>query len=113
MGLYEKGLVLAVELRSLAQQYNVPFIVAAQTNRNSFQDRPGMDSISDSIGISQTADLMVTINRNEKLDLDGHVEGYLAKSRFSKNGSKFVFGADYETMQLCDIILTDQEEEQE
>lgn len=105
MGLYEKGLAIAVELRSLAQQYNVPFVVAAQTNRNSFQDRAGMDSIADSIGISQTADLMITINRNEKLDQDGLVEGYLAKSRFSKNGSSYTFSADYETMQICDIDL--------
>lgn len=106
MGLYEKGLAIAVELRALAQKYGVPFIVAAQTNRSSFQDRAGMDSISDSIGISQTADLMITINRSEKMDLDNQVEGYLAKSRFSKAGSKFLFAADYETMQLADIDMS-------
>jgi replicative DNA helicase len=105
MGLYEKGLEIAVELRAIAQQYNVPFIVAAQTNRNSFSDRAGMDSIADSIGISQTADLMVTINRNEKLDTDGHVQGYLAKSRFSKNGALFTFAACYETMQINDVEM--------
>jgi len=104
MGLYEKGLSIAVELRSLAQQYNVPFVVAAQTNRSSFQDRAGMDSIADSIGISQTADLMMTINRNEQLDTDNQVEVYLAKSRFCKNGLKYVFSVDYESMQVNDII---------
>lgn len=115
MGLYEKGLELAVELRSLAQQYNIPFIVAAQTNRNSFQDRPGMDSIADSIGISQTADLMITINRKPDLDQNNQVEGYLAKSRFCKAGMKFIFAADYETMQLTDVVggdILDTEEEE-
>ena len=104
MGLYEKGLSIAVELRSLAQQYEVPFIVAAQTNRSSFGDRAGMDNISDSIGISQTADLLLTINRNEQLDQDNQVEIYLAKSRFCKNGSKFIFSADYETMRVADVV---------
>ena len=112
-GLYEKGLNIAVELRSLAQQYNIPFIVAAQSNRNSFQDRAGMDNIADSIGISQTADLMLTINRNEQLDNDDQVEVYLAKSRFSKNGLKFIFSADYECMQVADIISSSQNEEED
>jgi len=112
MGLYEKGLSIAVELRSLAQQYNIPFIVAAQSNRNSFQDRAGMDNIADSIGISQTADLMLTINRNEQLDQDNQVEIYLAKSRFSKNGSKYIFSADYETMQVFDVSTHNVENEE-
>jgi len=68
MGLYEKGLAIAVELRSLAQQYNVPFVVAAQTNRNSFGDRAGMDNIADTICIFQTADLFLTIYRKEEVD---------------------------------------------
>ena len=104
MGLYEKGLNIAVELRSLAQQYNIPFIVAAQTNRSSFSDRPGMENMSDSIGISQTADLILTINRNESLDQNNQVEIYLAKSRFSRNGLKFIFSVDYNTMQANDIM---------
>ena len=98
MGLYEKGLGIAVELRGLAQTYGVPFIVAAQTNRSSFEDRIGQDKISDSIGISQTADMLMTINRNEEDDRENHVKLYVAKSRFSKNGDTFIFKVDYDCM---------------
>jgi replicative DNA helicase len=104
MQLYEKGLALAVELRSLAQRYDVPFIVAAQTNRDSFSDTVGMDKISDSIGISQTADVLITINRNDELDNEGCVILYLAKSRFSQNGKKWLFKVNYDCQRVNDYI---------
>lgn len=103
MGLYEKGLSLSVELRSIAQRYDIPLIVAAQTNRASFEDRVGQDKIADSIGIAQTADLVMTINRNSELDEKNHVNIYLAKSRFCKNGSTFLFHVNYDCMRVDDI----------
>ena len=104
MGLYEKGLSLAVELRSLAQRYDIPFIVAAQTNRDSFSDRVGQDKISDSIGIAQTCDMLMTINRNDELDLKDQVNMYIAKSRFCKNGDTFLFHVQYDCMRVDEIL---------
>jgi len=103
-GLYEKGLGIAVELRSLAQRYNIPFIVAAQTNRSSFEDRVGQDKIADSIGIAQTCDLLMTINRNKELDEKDQVTLYLAKSRFSKSNETFLFQVKYDCMRVDDIM---------
>ena len=103
MGLYEKGLGISVELRGIAQRYSVPLIVAAQTNRSSFEDRIGQDKISDSIGIAQTSDLMLTINRNEEDDRANTTKLYLAKSRFSKNGEEFIFNVDYDCMRIEEI----------
>lgn len=104
MGLYEKGLALSVELRSIAQRYDIPVIAAAQTNRDSFSQEIGMDKISDSIGIAQTADVLITINRNEELDREDCVILYLAKSRFSRNGLKFLYKVNYECMRVNDYI---------
>jgi len=104
MGLYEKGLAIAVELRSLAQRYNIPFLAAAQTNRSSFEDRVGQDKIADSIGISQTCDMLMTINRNDELDEKNHANIYLAKSRFCKNGELWLFSVNYENMRVNEIL---------
>jgi replicative DNA helicase len=106
-GLYERGLKMAVELRALAQIYDIPVIAAAQTNRDSFENRVGQDKISESIGIAQTADLLLTINRDkskgegEESDL---VEMYLAKSRFSKNDQSLTFKVDYDCMRVEDYV---------
>ena len=101
---YERGLMVAVELRALAQKYDIPFVVAAQTNRSSFTDSVGMDTISDSIGIVQTCDLLITINRNEQMDEDGTVKLYIAKSRFSRNGNSHIFKVDYDIQRVEDIL---------
>jgi len=106
MGLYEKGLLLSVEMRSLAQRYGIPVIVAAQTNRSSFEDRVGMDKISDSIGISQTCDMLMTINRNDELDSKNQVNIYMAKSRFCRNNEMFLFQVRYDCMRVDDIVTT-------
>lgn len=114
MNTYEKGLMVAVELRSIAQKYDIPIVAAAQTNRSSFADAVGMDSISDSIGITQTCDLLVTINRNEQMDAEDNVKLYIAKSRFSKNGNSHIFKVDYDIQRVEDVLgngSTDEPEE--
>jgi replicative DNA helicase len=103
MNSYEKGRDISEELRQIAQDFNLAMVVAAQTNRNSFANEVTQDSISDSIAIVQTSDLMLTINRNEELDAASQVMIYLAKSRFSRTGNKFLFTADYDCMRLNDI----------
>lgn len=100
---YEIGRNIAEELRAVAQDFNVAMVAAAQTNRSSFGNDVGQDAISDSIAIAQTADIMLTINRNESLDLANQIMIYLAKSRFSRAGSKFLFSADYDCMRLNDV----------
>lgn len=107
MNTYEKGLAISVELRSLAQSYEIPVVAAAQTNRSSFADEldaVGQDNISDSIGIAQTADLMLTINRNKTLDAASQAMLYMAKSRYSVVGGKYYFDVKYDRMRMEDII---------
>jgi RecA/RadA recombinase len=103
MNSYDKGRNISEELRQIAQDFNLAMVAAAQTNRGSFGNEVTQDSISDSIAIAQTADLMLTINRNEELDRNGQVVIYLAKSRFSRTGVKFIFNADYDCMRFEDV----------
>lgn len=100
---YEVGRDIAEELRAIGQDFNVAMVAAAQTNRSSFGNDVGQDAISDSIAIAQTADIMLTINRNEALDTANQIMIYLAKSRFSRAGIKFLFSADYDCMRLNDV----------
>jgi len=107
MNSYEKGRDISEELRAISQDFNISMWAAAQTNRSSFGNDVGQDSISDSIAIAQTCDIMLTLNRNESLDLANQLMVYLAKSRFSRAGAKFLFSADYECMRLNDIDTGD------
>jgi replicative DNA helicase len=113
---YEKGLAISVELRSLAQTYDIPIVVAAQTNRSSFSqdlDAVGQDNISDSIGIAQTADMMLTINRNKTLDAESRAMLYMAKSRYSVVGGKYYFDVKYDRMRMEDLDSSAVEEDEE
>lgn len=103
MNSYERGKEISEELRQLSQDFNLAIVAAAQTNRSSFGNDVGQESVSDSIAIAQTADLFLTINRNDELDRVNQLMIYLAKSRFSKNNIKFLFGVDFDCMRMDDV----------
>lgn len=103
MNSYDKGRMISEELRQISQDFNLAMVAAAQTNRNSFGNEVRQENISDSISIVQTADLVLTINRNEELDRVNQLVIYLAKSRFSRTGMKFIFNVDFECMRLNDV----------
>jgi len=103
MNSYDKGRMISEELRQIAQDFNLCVVAAAQTNRDSFGNEVKQESISDSISIAQTCDLMLTINRNEEMDRTNQLVIYLAKSRFSRTGMKFIFNTNFECMRLEDV----------
>ncbi len=59
---YEKGSNVAQELRSLAQELNIPINSAVQARRDVFgADTMDMSDVADSIGIAQTANCIIGI----------------------------------------------------
>ncbi len=102
--MYSKLTTVCEEVRRLAIEENVCVLSASQTNRESYgANAPGMENLSDSIGIAQTADCIVTIGRDASLDKEEMALLTIAKSRFSKRGTSFLVKVDYDFMKLIDI----------
>lgn len=100
---YGKIVTVCEELRALAFEYNACLLSAAQTGRQSYgQTTVGMEDISDSIGIAQTVDVLVTLARNSELDADDSIIISIAKSRFSRNGGSFFARVNYKYMKIID-----------
>jgi len=59
---YENGKLVTEELRGLAVEYNVPLVTATQGRRDVFASQAlSMADVAESIGIPQTADVMIGI----------------------------------------------------
>lgn len=101
---YGKIVTVCEELRALAFQFDCCVLTASQTGRQSYgQKNIGMEDVSDSIGIAQTADVLITLARPKEMEEDDEMLITVAKSRFSKNGSCFPVKVDFEYMRLVDI----------
>lgn len=60
--MYERGKLIAEELHGLSKELNIPIITAAQLNRASVGNLDSeINSISESFGIAQTSDTMISL----------------------------------------------------
>jgi replicative DNA helicase len=101
---YGKIVTVCEELRALSFEFDACVLTASQTGRQSYgQKTIGMEDISDSIGIAQTADVLITLARPKEMEEDNEMLITIAKSRFSKNGGCFPVKVDYNYMRLVDI----------
>lgn len=102
--MYSKLTTVCEEVRRLALEEGVCVLSASQTNRESYTAHaPGMENLSDSIGIAQTADAIVTISMDASLNKEDMVLLSLVKSRFSKRGTSLTVKYDFDYMKLVDI----------
>ena len=98
---YGKLKTVSEELRAVGVALGVPIFSAVQVNRDGYNSsHVGLEKTSDSIGIPQTADLMIMVSRDESSDQSNLMYWSIAKSRFSKNGEQFTLEVDYEHMRL-------------
>ena len=97
---------IAEEIRSLAQEFEVPIFSATQVNRGGFNNSDvGLENTSESFGLPATADLMFALISTEELEEQGQVMVKQLKNRYndvSKN-KKFVVGIDRSKMKLIDV----------
>lgn len=99
--MYSKLTTVCQEVRKVAMEENVCVLSASQTNRASYGSTSvGMENLSDSIGIAQTADAVITIGRDASLDSDDTMLLTVAKSRFSKKGASFLAKVHYDYMRM-------------
>lgn len=95
---------VAEELHGLAKKYDVVCVSAVQLNRSSFGNKDaGMENVSDSIGLIQTADTCVLMIRTKELDAEKRVIFNIVKNRNTGILSQVICGADFPKMRFYDV----------
>jgi replicative DNA helicase len=110
--MYDKVKRAAEDIRGLAIELNVPIISATQTNRGGYGDSdPGMDNVSESIGLPQTADWMAAIFTDDQLKKMRQYKFIQLKSRYDDAAKKRVFyvGVDSAKQKLFNLEQSGQD----
>ena len=109
---YEKVKHITEQLRALTYTYNVPIITATQVNRAGITDlNPGLETISESIGLAATADCIMSIWQEEEDAQLGIIRLGMMKNRFGPNFGAVGMRIDYSTLTLSeDEDINDTEE---
>lgn len=96
--------LVAEELHALAKKYNIPVISASQINRSGYNNKDaGLENVSDSIGIAQTADVFMIMKRTKELDEEGHCIYDFVKNRNTGILSQCLLGIDFNKMRFYSL----------
>lgn len=97
---------IAEHLRALSFKYNLPFISATQLNRGAFNTpSPGMEGISESIGLAATCDVICSLWQEEEDRELGILNMGMQKNRFGPNHGHAAFRCNYSTLTLKETSL--------
>ena len=100
---YESVKEVAEQLRALSFKYNIPFVTASQLNRGAFNTAsPGMEGISESIGLAATCDVICSLWQEEEEKTLGVINLGMQKNRFGANFGHCSFKIKYETLTLTE-----------
>jgi replicative DNA helicase len=98
---YESVKEICEHLRALAFKYEIPIISATQLNRGSFNTAsPGMEGISESIGLAATCDVICSLWQEEEDRELGVINMGFQKNRFGPNFGSASFRCNYNTLTL-------------
>lgn len=102
--LYEKGKRLAEDVRSLTYKHNVDILTAIQANRGGVKEntQPKLDNTSESMGIAHTADLMVSVWREEEDIETNTIRMGVIKNRIGENFGVQMFEFDTRYLRLTE-----------
>ena len=106
---YERVKAITEQARALTYIFNCPMASATQLNRSGFGGKnPGLDTISESIGLAATSDAIVTLFQSDE-DRELNIIRYgMAKNRYGPKGFTYAMHIDYNT-----LFITDQGDGQE
>ena len=109
---YERIKHITEKVRALTYTYNVPIITATQINRSGITElNPGLETISESIGLAATADCIMSIWQEEEDAQLGIIRMGIMKNRFGPNFGTVGMRIDYSTLTLSeDEEINDTEE---
>lgn len=104
---------IAEEIRGLAVEEALPIISATQTNREGYGNSDvDLTNVSESIGLPQTADLMLALMTDEELEIMRKIMFKQLKNRYAPldNPRRFAIGIDRSMMRLYDVEDSSQED---
>jgi len=100
---YERIKHATEQLRALTYHFNCPIITATQLNRSGFSEiNPGLNTISESIGLAATADCIMSIWQEEEDAELGIIKLGMMKNRFGANFGSVTMRIDYNTLTLTE-----------
>lgn len=98
---YEKVKYVAEQIRAMSYIFKCPVISATQLSRSFFNiENPGMEGVSESIGLVATADVMISIFQNEEDQELGIIRLGMMKNRFGMRGTTQTMKIDYNTLSI-------------
>ena len=98
---YESVKEICEHLRALSFKHSLPIVSATQLNRGSFNTvSPGMEGVSESIGLAATTDVMCSIWQDEESKEMGVINMGMMKNRFGPNFGSGAFRCNYNTLTL-------------
>jgi replicative DNA helicase len=98
---YESVKEIAEQLRALAFKYKIPVVSATQLNRGAFNTAsPGMEGISESIGLAATCDVICSLWQEDEDRELGIINMGMQKNRFGPNFGSAAFKCNYNTLTL-------------
>ena len=98
---YERIKHVTEQVRAMSYLFECPIISATQLNRAGFdQDNPDLATISESIGLAATADVIVSIYQNEEDRELGIIRLGMMKNRYGPRGSTQAMRIDYSTLTI-------------
>jgi len=100
---YERVKHATEQLRALSYEFNCPIISATQLNRSGFSTSdPGMNTISESMGLAMTADVIISIWQEDTDRELGVIRMGMMKNRFGANFGNCLLRIDYSTLTITE-----------
>jgi replicative DNA helicase len=101
---YERVKHATEQLRALSYSFNCPIITATQLNRQGYNEsNPGLDTVSESIGLAATADCIFGIWQEDEDRELGIIRLGLMKNRFGVNFGSCDMRIDYSTLSIEEL----------
>ena len=101
---YERIKHATEQMRALTYHFNCPIITATQLNRSGYNEiNPGLDTVSESIGLAATADCIMSIWQEEEDAETNIIRLGMMKNRFGQNFGSTSMHIDYDTLTISEM----------
>ena len=100
---YERIKICTEQLRALSYTFSCPIISATQLNREGYETSdPGLKTISESIGLAMTGDVILSIWQEDTDKELGVIKMGFMKNRFGPNFGHCAMRIDYSTLTITE-----------